>query len=389
MSSVHVLHLIDGLNVGGAEVLLCDLAIGLVQRGYRISIGYCTPGPLVDYLASHDLSLTHMPYKTRADPSLLFKMLHLIHSDPPQIVHTHLFKSDFYGRLAARIAGVPVVVSTLHNADIWARYWPLGTLYGVTAHFVDRLIAVSEDVGKYHIAKSGISAGKLTVIENGVDVRRFDGMQAAGNKVREEFGINQEAIVFGIIGRLKPQKDHVTFLKAAAQILREVPAARFLIVGDGPLRVELETLAKRLGLFPALVFTGLRNDIPAVMAALDVLVFSSRWEGLPVTLLEGMAAGKPVVATAIDGINGVALPDLTALLVAPDDPSGLALACIKLSTRPDLRLRMGMAGYERVLSHYSLERMINQTAGLYDRLLREHGTEDTIAEISDGPGKTR
>jgi len=397
MTPVHVLHLIDGLNIGGAEILLRDLTAGLVQRGYRVSVGYSTSGPLADEFAASGLHLTHLPRIARIDPILLFGMFRLMRFDPPQVVHTHLFKSDFHGRLAARLAGVPVVVSTLHNADVWAQRWPLGALYGATARFADKLIAVSDEVRQYHIARTGIPAGKVTVIDNGVDVRRFGGMQAVGSvmraqskgwKVRTEFGIGQESVVFGIIGRLKPQKDHVTFLKAAAEVLRQIPSARFLVVGDGPLRAELEMLAGELGLFPALVFTGQRSDIPAVLAALDVLVFSSRWEGLPVTLLEGMAASKPVVATAVDGIKGVTLPDLTALLVPADDFSALAGACLKLAVDPDLRSRMGRAGLERVLACYSLEAMIDKTAGLYNSLLRARGLGESIPKISAGLGAT-
>jgi glycosyltransferase involved in cell wall biosynthesis len=314
------------------------------------------------------------------------------------VVHTHLFKSDFHGRLAARMAGVPVVVSTLHNADIWAQRKLLGSLYGFTARFADKLIAVSDEVREYHIAKTGVPASKVEVIENGVDVRRFSGMEPTGNvgrsqpkgwKIRSEFGISPDAVLFGIIGRLKPQKDHVTFLKAAAEILyRGVPNARFLVIGDGPLRPELMQLADELRLFPSLIFTGQRSDIPQILAALDVLVFSSRWEGLPVTLLEGMAASKPIVATAVDGIKGVAIPDVTALLVPPDNPLPLADACLKLCDDPDLRARMGRAGFERVSTRYSLSAMIDQTAGLYNDLLRARGLDEGIPKNSAGLGAT-
>jgi len=305
-------------------------------------------------------------------------MLRLIRSDPPQIVHTHLFKSDFHGRLAARMAGVPVVVSTLHNADDWAQRWPMGALYGATARFTDKLIAVSDEIRRFHIEKTGVPAGKVTVIENGVDIRRFKRIQAAGEKIRAEYGISPASILFGIIGRLKPQKDHVTFLKAAAHVLRKTPSARFLVVGDGPLRNELENLASELGVTPAVIFTGLRSDIPAVLAALDVLILSSRWEGLPVTLLEGMAAEKAVVATSVNGINGVAVPDVTALLVPPEDSAALAEACLKLAFDLDLRMRLGWAGFERVSARYSLDVMIDRTAGVYNDLLRRRGLGENL-----------
>jgi len=370
---LHILHLIDGLNVGGAEVLLRDLSAGLTQRGYRVSVAYSTPGPLVDELAGAGLQLTRLPRMGRIDPFLFWGMLNLMRSDPPQVVHTHLFKSDFHGRLVARSIGVPVVVSTLHNTDAWARHWPLGKLYGATARFADKLIAVSEDVRAFHLKYTGVPAEKVTVIENAVDVRKFTGKQAAGDAVRAEFGIDPEVILFGIIGRLQPQKDHATFFNAAVQILRQVPSARFFVVGAGALQPELEKMAAELGLLPALIFCGLRSDIPAILAALDVLVFSSRWEGLPVTLLEGMAAGKAVVATAVDGIRGVVVVEETALLVPAGDPAALAGACCRLAGDEALRKRLGQAGFERVSAHFSLDAMIDQTANLYNNLLSAHG----------------
>lgn len=387
MTDIHVLQLIDGLNYGGAEVLLRDLTLGLIQRGYRVTVGFSTPGPLVDVLLQSGIQLTRLPRIGRIDPFLLSGMLRLMRKDPPQVVHTHLFKSDFHGRLAARFAGVPVVVSTLHNADAWARRWPFGMLYGQTARFADHVIAVSSEVKDYHVAHSGIPAGKIDIIDNGVDVRKYRGLQDAGKKVRAEFGFSDDAILFGIIARLKPQKDHVTFLNAAAEILKDLPGARFLVVGEGPLLAELEGLADQLGLRPALIFAGLRNDIPEILAALDVLVFSSRWEGLPVSLLEGMAASKPIAATAVDGIKGVA--DSCALLVPPGEPHALAAACKKLALDADLRSSLGQAGFERVANYYSLDAMIEKIAGIYNRLLRERGLGEHIPTTTISSGALR
>ena len=339
---VHVLHLIDGLTFGGAETLLRDLAVGLEKRGYRVTIGYSTSGPFVQELEEKGLNLKKISRLALIDPIFLVKMINLMRSDPPQIVHTHLFKSDFHGRLAARLAGVPIVVSTLHNNDSWAKNWLLGHIYGGTAKFADRLIAVSPEVRAYHVERTGVSADKITVIENGVDISIFSDNQVAAQSIRSEFGITKSVPLFGIIGRLKPQKDIPTFLRAAAEILSKRPDARFLVVGDGPLRKELELQAKELGLIPSLIFTGMRKDIAAIMTALDVLVLSSLWEGLPVILLEAMAASRPVVSTAVDGVKGVAVPDKTALLVEPGSPSTLAEACLRLAGNPELRKKLGL-----------------------------------------------
>jgi|SRR5688500_10690963 len=378
MTAAHVLQLIDGLKIGGAEVLLRELSVGLVRRGFRVSIGYSSPGPLVQELTALGLPITRLPRLMRIDPILFLGMINLIRKKSPQIVHTHLFKSDFHGRLAARIAGAPVVISTLHSVDRWAQEGSLGSLYGWTARFADRLIAVSEDVRRFHGTYTGIPEEKLVTIENGVDIHRFDGLESAGRAVRKELGFDNAALVFGVVGRLTPPKDHSTFLKAAALVLQKAPQARFLLVGEGPLRKDLELQAQKIGLGNALIFTGLRKDIPAVLAALDVLVISSLWEGLPVALLEGMAAARPVVATAVGGIPEVVLPDKSAFLVPPGDADALAQACLRLASDSATRRSMGQAGLERVVARYSINAMIDRTVALYAKLLQERGLGQLI-----------
>jgi glycosyltransferase involved in cell wall biosynthesis len=139
------------------------------------------------------------------------------------------------------------------------------------------------------------------------------------------------------------------------------------------LREELEAQAKALGLFPAVIFTGMRKDIPDILNALDVLVLSSLWEGLPVILLEAMAAARPIVSTAVDGVQGVLIPNETALLVKTQRPDELANACLILADDPQLRSRLGMAGFRRVSEFYSIDSMINRISDLYQELLRDCG----------------
>ena len=386
MNTTHVLHFIDGLTFGGAETLLRDLASGLEKRGYRITIGYSTPGPFVEELANKGLTLKHVPRLAMVDPIFLMRMFRLMRLDPPQIVHTHLFKSDFHGRLAARLAGIPVVISTLHNNDSWANYWLLGHAYGFTARFADQLIAVSPEVREYHLEKTGVPANKIMVIENGVDVSAFSGYEEDARSIRREFGIADTAPLFGIVGRLKPQKDVSTFLKAAAEILVKEPGARFLVVGDGPLNDQLRVQAKELGLFPSLIFTGMRKDIPAIMKAIDVMVLSSLWEGLPVILLEAMAAAKPVVSTSVDGVKGVVIPNETALLVETNSPSALSDACVRLARDPELRQTMGRSGLRRVTDLYSIDAMIDRISNLYLELLSKRQLENRDSVRRDGMG---
>ena len=309
---------------------------------------------------------------------MLVRLVRYLRSDPPQVFHAHLFKSDFHGRLAARLAGAPVVVSTLHNNDVWANNWIMGHLYGATSIWADRLIAVSEEVKTFHIQKTGVPPEKVVVIENAVDVQAFAGHEEAAKRIRAEFGISLDTPVFGIVGRLKPQKNVPMFLQAAVEILHELPNARFLIVGDGPLLAELKKQAQDLDLFPSVIFTGMRNDIPAILRSLDVLALSSLWEGLPVILLEAMASSLPSVSTSVDGVVGVVESDVTALLVPTGDYIEFAKACIRLARDPELRKQMGWAARERVTRNYSLDRMIDRISDLYLRLLHDRRTNVSL-----------
>jgi glycosyltransferase involved in cell wall biosynthesis len=383
VSKIHVLQLIDGLNMGGAEVLLRDLSAGLqADPGFRVSVGYSTPGPLVEEVAALGVPLTRLPRMARVDPSLLARMVGLMRRDRPDVVHTHLFKSDFHGRAAARIVGVPAVVSTLHNLDDWANKPVLARAYGTTVRFADKLIAVSDEVRAFYIERVKIPPAMVQTILNGVPLAKFAGQEQAGRALRAELGIAQDAPLVGIVGRLAPQKDHATFLEAARRIHAALPQARFLIVGAGELREQLGAQAAALGLGQAAIFAGIRKDVPAVLAALDVQVFSSRWEGLPVALLEGMAAAKPLVATAVGGVPSAIADGTTGLLVQPGDTAGMADACLRLLQDGALRANIGEAARARVEARYSIDAMVRQTIEIYEQVLRRRKVAGALSQTT-------
>lgn len=368
MTGMRILQLIDGLKIGGAEVLLRDLVCHLRESGQHVHVGFSTSGPMQKSFEEMQIPLTRLSRIARVDPFLLEQMCRLIRREKPDIVHTHLFKSDFHGRLAARICQVPVIVSTAHNNDLWARRFPLGILYGLTARMADRVIAVSEEVRDYQIRYIRTSPQKIVTINSGVNVKKFESRADAGLNVRKELGLAPSTPLVGIVGRLQPQKDHATFLRAARSIRDVLPDARFLVVGDGPLRGELTHQARTLDLLPSVIFCGIRQDIPAVLSALDLLVFSSRWEGLPVALMEGMAAGKPIVSTNVGGVSGVAIADETAILVSAGDSLALAGACLRILQDRSLAQRLGKTGLKRVREKYSLDAMLINTQNLYEEL---------------------
>lgn len=368
---VHVMQIIDSMGLGGAEVLLRDLTSSLIASDYRVSVCYNTQGPIAKEIEAMGVPITRLPRLGRVDPALLWRIYSKIKKVKPDIVHTHLFKSDLHGRLAARLAGVPVVISTLHNCHNWAKNPVLGGVYGANARLADHIIAVSDEVRDYSIRYSHIDPKKITTIANAIPLARFRDNRSFRAKIRQEFNISPNAPVIGIVARLTEQKDHDIFLHAAQIILKSAPETIFLIVGDGPLGDDLKALSISLGIQNSVIFSGPRQDVPAIMGALDILVFSSRWEGLPVALLEGLASSLPVVATSVGGVPGVIQNGITGSLVPPSDLNALAFSCISLINDAALRERIARAGYDHVQANYSMESMVNKTILLYQSLL--HG----------------
>jgi glycosyltransferase involved in cell wall biosynthesis len=224
-------------------------------------------------------------------------------------------------------------------------------------------------VQNHIIRYAHIEPAKVTVIPNAIPIEQFRNPRGKVSALRRELQIPLDVPVIGIVARLTASKDHENFLRAAALILQSIPNVRFLIVGDGPLRAALETMARTLGIFHATVFCGIRTDMPAVYDAIDILVFSSLWEGLPVALLEGMAAGLPIVATSVGGIPGVINDGVSGFRVPSSDAGALAQACIRLVETPRLREKMGLAGQSHVQINYSMNGMVEKTADLYQSLL--------------------
>lgn len=369
---IRVLQIIDSMMVGGAEMLLYEFTSKLDSSEFETTVCFCENGPLFEDFQKLGIFPVKVKWKLRVDPLLVFRMYREIRRIKPHIVHTHLFKSDFHGRLAARLAGVPVVFSTLHSCNDWALNPVYGYGYGLTTIFADKIIAVADEVRDYAIKYSRIPSDWIVTINNAVRIEKFDSASNLAPQIRKEFGITPDMLLVGIVGRLEEVKDHANFLGMASKIYQKNRNVRFLIVGDGSLREHLLALTNELGLSEAVIFTGLRKDIPAIMSALDLLVLSSRYEGLPVVVLEAMAARKPVLVTRVSGLLGVVEDGKTGILVDPGDSDALAAACSHLLEQPELRVQMGNAGYEKVKLKYSMSALINQLVDLYKTYLARH-----------------
>ncbi|MBI5961164.1 MAG: glycosyltransferase [Chloroflexi bacterium] len=366
---LRLLYVIDSLKIGGAEMLLLGMARRYLSEGHEIRIAYFSEGGLHKDFEALGIPLTRLSQRGLKDPRALTRLVNLIRTYRPDVIHTHLFKSDLVGQIGAALTRVPARISTLHNTSQWRKN-PLfsGIMRGVMLP-CDRIIAVTQYVRDYAHQWSHYPLSRMIVIENGVDTIRFDPDHTTPLDRQAVWGLAPDSPVIGVIGRLHPAKGHDILLRAAVEIVREVPTAQLIIIGDGELRAALESLSIELSLQDHVVFTGFMRDMPGVMAALDVVVFSSRWEGLPVTLLEAMSMGRPVVATSVGGIPDVLTHETNGLLVLPDNPAALAQEVLRILRDVTLAGRLGKSAQETICERYSADVMVQRIMKLYREIL--------------------
>jgi len=366
---IEILHLITELDIGGAQKALARLLAHLDRQRFEPTVVCLYNGDKAVAQEIRQLGIPvfdlRMTAKWRFDA--LWRLYRLLRREHPVILHTWMFHATLIGRLVGILAGVPIRISSRRNVEIggpvreWINRW--------TLWMDNRVIAVCEEARKAEIHRGGAPPQKVVTIYNGIEVLPLSTREAARENLRAVLGLPPHALLVGIIGRLHPQKGHRVLLEAATHVVARDWQVYFILIGDGPLRHSLEAIAREQGLAGRVHFLGTRHDIPQLLAAMDLFVLSSFWEGMPNAVLEAMATGLPVVATAVGGTPEVVVDGVTGLLVPPRDPVALAQAIERLLADPELRHRMGQAGRERVEQHFSVEQMVRKTEALYEELL--------------------
>jgi glycosyltransferase involved in cell wall biosynthesis len=381
-----VLHVITRLIVGGAQENTL-LSVEGLDRMPEFEVTLVTGvdyGPEGDLLerARRTTRLIVIPEMARAisplaDVIALWKLYRLMRRNRYDIVHTHSSKAGVLGRVAAWLAGTPIIVHTLHGL-VFHDYQPwivnraLLAIKKLCAPITDHYISVSRLIAEKAV-RSGIApAEKFTTIYSGMELDWFLNAKVDAAAVRREFGIPVDAPVVGKVARLFPLKGHDPLFDAIPAVVAREPRVRFLLVGDGILQAHLRERALRGGFGDNVVFAGLvaRERIPEMIAAMDVLVHTSLREGLARVLPQALAMGKPCVSFALDGAPEVVIPGETGYLVEPDDAPGLAAAILTLLGDPELRRRLGENGRRRVDPAFRAETMAAQIADVYRELLR-------------------
>jgi glycosyltransferase involved in cell wall biosynthesis len=382
---IRVLHIITRMIVGGAQENTLLSVEGLDRLPeYEVTLASGVDrGPEGDLLerARRTTHLVIVPELGRtinplADAVALWKLYRLIRHGRYHIVHTHSSKAGVLGRIAAKAAGTPFVVHTLHSL-VFHEYqpWLVNRLWWLTkrlcAPLTDHFISVSRLIAEKAIAAGIGTPDRFTTVYSGMELDWYLTAKADVAAVRRQLGIPEGARVVGKIARLFPLKGHDQLFDAAPAIVRRNPDVRFLLIGDGILYDHLRRRAQEQGILQHFVFAGLvdRERIPEMLSAMDVLVHTSLREGLARVLPQALAMGKPCVSFDLDGAPEVVIPGQTGYLVRPGDAEGLAEAITRLLADPDLRRRMGEAGRRRVDPAFRAETMVQEIAALYRTLL--------------------
>jgi len=356
-----VLHMITGLGVGGAELQLRSILQHTRHECDVVTL--YNPGPVADMIRADGGRVRSLGMTSNTQVSALPRLRRLIRDGGYDVVHTHLYRSQIYGRPAAWLAGTPVVLSTEHSigeTHLERREMTAGVraLYLATEVLSDLTIAVSATV-RDRLVKWGVRARRVTVIPNGVDLQRVAFDETARVRVRDELGIGQGAYVIGVLGRLDPNKQFDLVISAAAPLLGD--GAALLIVGGGAERQHLEQVARDRGVAGRVVFAGERHDVAAVLSAMDLFVASSRQETFGLSALEALANGAPVLYTTCPALDG--LPVERARQVPPDAAGIREAIAAELAAGP--RVRTPDPAVEK---EYGIEAVTARIDDLYEQL---------------------
>lgn len=361
---IKIAHVTGVLHFGGKENGIVNLVNALDPDVFENHIfTFVKDGPLTARIDPNRCRVVELGDKLGGDYRLYFKLAQQFRRHRIHIAHTHSWATLLEGVIGAKMALVPIVIHGEHGtikADTNAHIY----VQRVVWRIADRVLSVSEELRERLCRSIGFPKERIDVIANGVDLIGSRPLQSDID-LRATLGLPPKAFVFGAVGRLVPVKGYPVLLKACRQVFRDIPEAYLLIAGAGPLRHELDQMAKDYRIAERVKFLGWQPDVQAVLRALDLFVLASHSEGMSNTILEAMASGLPVVATNVGGNPELVIPGDTGLLVPHGDPSALAEALIGLMRDPASRSRMGRRSRQRALENFSMETMARNYSSLY------------------------
>lgn len=381
---IKILQVTPDLGIGGLPKLVVDICKNIDKSIFDISV-FCfkkceeefTPELIKNNIGVHFPSREN---NRRSSYLNFFQLYQFIEKDSIDIVHTHNTAAFVDGIIAAKMARVPINIHTDH-----ARLYPDKRRYmfaeWLFSHFTTKIVAVSEHTQDELIKYEKISPHKIQVIPNGIDETEYN--LNTNNRKKEELGIQENYPILGLGVRLTEQKGVTYLIQSMVSIINKFPKALLLIAGGGPLQENLEREAKRLGLSQSVKFLGFRLDMPAILNILDIYVLPSLWEGLPLVILEAMAAQKAIVATAVGGTPTAIINERSGLLVNPRNPEALAQAIIRLLEDPSLAAHLAKNAYQRYQEKFTIQKMVSQYEKLYFKSYHNNKRINTREAIAD------
>jgi glycosyltransferase involved in cell wall biosynthesis len=380
---VKVLHLINTLSAGGAELHLLTLCRQLKRQGVETVVA-CLREHVKDSRSlrldfeNEGIRVVRLEADGRYDLRFVATLASLVKKERPAILHTHLPRADLAGAFGRLLCPSVLWVSSVHDIhdNSWSGRWTLPLFNFIWPH-ADRVVAISHAVKDWLVKERSVPDGKVTVIHYGVEPERFSQPKA---DLRASWSLNGSAIV-GSLGRLEARKGHDCLIQAMPAVLRDACKASLMIGGHDPwgYSKHLQALIHDLDLKDHVQLIGFHDDVVPFLGALDIFAFASRSEGFGQVIIEAMAAGKPVVAGRTPPLTEIVKDGETGLLVEPDDPQAFANAIAWLLAHPEQAQQMGKQGQKRVNSHFSAEKMAQETFSLYDELIRERSLKRSLA----------
>ena len=368
-----ITHIIKATGIAGAERHLITMLPELDRQRFDICVIILTePKQPVDQflitLQQTGIKSERMIINGHADLYLVFRLVRRLRDLDPCVVHTHLLHADLYGTVAARMAGVPAIISSRHNDDPFRARWPLSFLLRIINRYTNRFIAISERVRAFTVKTEKVPVSVVDTVYYGLAVDTEYNRHVID--ARDEFGLLKGPLLV-CAARLTEQKGHKWLLRAFRLVVNQLPETSLLLLGDGPLREHLEDTVVNLDLAKNVKFAGWRTDVMNILPSTDLFVLASEWEGFGLAILEAMSFSLPIIATKVGGIPEVVLDGETGWLVKARDSDALAGSILAALSSPDKMLQCGQRGKLRVQDTFSVQKMIFDTEKIYNLLLTQ------------------
>lgn len=353
---------------GGQEHRILLECREMLRRGHRIRIACRPEAQLFPKAREAGIPVTPVPIRSSADFSAIRALFTLFRRERVHVVNTHSGKDSWVASIAAKIAGVPLLVRTRHISVPIRRH-----AFNLIYRWPDGYVTTGEMIREHFLAE-GIPADRVVSIPTGVDPERFS-PEIDGSRIREEFGLPKEAFLVSMVGVLRSWKRHDLFLETVRLLQERGVPVRALVAGEGPQREKIAATIRELGLSETVTMTGYREDVPEILASSDALVLpSDRFEGVPQVILQALAMARPVIASPIGGIPEVVHPEETGLLCPVGDTAAYAGALVRLAGNPALGERLGKAGRDLVLARHTVAAMCDRTEMFYASLASGRGS---------------